>query len=145
MAKKTAQRSSLFLLELIIAILFFILAATACVKCFVHSHQVEKDSIAQNQAVLISASIAEVFRSQEDPQDILQQLYPVGCYSEDTFYIYYDNNWEMCSASDACYTVSFTTEYRQPFKEGYICVSDSDSVIYDLTIDKYMNQEVVSP
>ena len=42
MQRKPAKRSSLFLLELIIAILFFCLASAVCVRFFVRSHVMEQ-------------------------------------------------------------------------------------------------------
>lgn len=141
MPKKPAQRSSLFLLELIIAILFFILAATACVRIFVSSHQLEKDSLALDQAVFISTSMADLFRSEEDLWPMLSRLYPEGdLQSETTFTIYYDNNWEPCSASEAVYMAFLETEYTQDYKTGHIRITEDDSCIYELTVDKYLPQ-----
>lgn len=145
MPKKTAKRSSLFLLELIIAILFFILASAACVKIFVQSRQLENDSIALNQAVIASTSVAEILRSEEKPYDVLQKVYPKGTYAQDHFYIYYDINWKLCSEADARYTVSLQTEYTDDFQKGYISVLDQDSNLYQLEIETYLGEEVVSP
>lgn len=145
MPKKTAKRSSLFLLELIIAILFFILAATACVKIFVHSRQLENDSIALNQAVIACTSVAEILRSESDPYDMLQEVYPTGTATQDHFYIYYDNKWKLCSEADARFTVSLQTEYTDDFQKGYISVLDQDVSIYQLEIETYLGEEVVFP
>ena len=143
MPKKPAQRSSLFLLELIIAILFFILAATACVRFFVHSHELEKDSIALNQALLATTSVAEILRSQDEPYETLADAFPMGNLGDNEFKIYYDNDWSQCEAAEASYIVSLKTEYTEDnFLSGHISVLDQEEVIYDLTVDKYLGQEV---
>lgn len=145
MPKKPAQRSSLFLLELIIAILFFILAATACVRFFVQSHTLEKDSVALNQAVASTTSVAEIIRSQENPYEILLDVFPTGVIKDNNFYIYYDNEWNLCETAEAFYTLSLETEYKDSFLNGFITVSNPEEVIYQLEVDKYWTGEDMSP
>ena len=65
MNKQPTRRSSLFLMELIIAILFFSLAATVCVRFFVKSYTLEQESQKLNHAVNAATSVAEIFRNQE--------------------------------------------------------------------------------
>ena len=82
MNKQPTRRSSLFLMELIIAILFFSLASTVCVRIFVKSHTLEQESIQLNHAVLAASSVAEIFRNQENPFEILEKQYPDGIKNE---------------------------------------------------------------
>ena len=44
--------SSLFLMELIIAILFFSLASTVCIQLFVKAHLLTEKSVNINQSIL---------------------------------------------------------------------------------------------
>ncbi len=61
MKSNTSSRSGLFLMELIISILFFSLAGAVCVKLFVNSHIISKNSVELNHALEWSQNMAEVF------------------------------------------------------------------------------------
>ena len=67
MKARQTKHSSLFLMELLIAILFFILASAICVNFFVQSHLLEQDSINLNHATNAATSAAEIFLSEESP------------------------------------------------------------------------------
>lgn len=56
-----ARKTGLFLMELIIAILFFSLAAAICVQLFVKSHTISERSIALNHSILLAQNTAEIF------------------------------------------------------------------------------------
>ena len=56
-----ARKTGLFLMELIIAILFFSLAATICIQLFVKSHMISERSIALNHSILLAQNTAEIF------------------------------------------------------------------------------------
>ncbi len=55
------SRSSLFLMELIVAILFFSLASAVCMQLFAKAHTLSKKSINENHAVNEAVSLAETF------------------------------------------------------------------------------------
>ena len=76
MQRKPAKRSSLFLLELIIAILFFCLASAVCVRFFVRSHVMEQETTELNLAVDQAVSAAEILRSGQDIAACLKDYYP---------------------------------------------------------------------
>ena len=57
--RNRAKSSSLFLLELILAILFFSIASAVCVQFFVKSHLLSRDAKALN------SSVTEVFNAAE--------------------------------------------------------------------------------
>lgn len=143
MNKQPAKRSSLFLMELIIAILFFSLAATVCVRFFVKSYTLEQESQNLNHAVNAATSVAEIFRNQEQPFSLLTEEYPHGEHAENAYYIYYDINWSLCDSSNAVYKVLLQTTATDTFIIGDITVTDNDNTIYHLTIKKYIEKEVV--
>ena len=137
MHRKPVRRSSLFLLELIIAILFFSLAATICVRFFVKSHTLEAESKDLNHAVTSAVSVAEILRSQEEPYACLQSHFPLGERSETSFQIYYDGDWKLCGASDAVYTTSLETACKDSILTGTITVSKGEASLYDLAVETY--------
>ena len=55
------SRSTLFLLELIIAIFFFSVASTVCIQLFAKSHLLSKQTINENHAVTQTQNLAESF------------------------------------------------------------------------------------
>lgn len=141
MNKHPSRRSSLFLMEFIIAVLFFILASTVCVQFFVKSHMLEQESVDLNHAVTAASSVAEILRSQEDPFDTLTRLYPKGTAEKKRFSFYYDENWNLCSAEDVVYSVNLDTNSAEGFRIGIIQVFKSSDPIYQLTVKKYLRKE----
>ena len=141
MDRQPARRSSLFLMELIIAILFFSLAATICVRIFVKSHALEQESVDLNHAVNAATSVAEIFRSQENVYSVLQEHFPTGELAENAYHIFYDTDWNLCGASDADYIVTLHTKPSAPFLLGTVDVTHGENALYQLDLKKYMAQE----
>ena len=61
MNTNSSSRSGLFLMELIISILFFSLAGAVCVRLFVGSHMISKNSVELNHSLEWCQNIAEAF------------------------------------------------------------------------------------
>lgn len=141
MDRQPAKRSSLFLIELIIAILFFSLAATICVRIFVKSHTLEKNSIDLNHAVTAAVSVAEIFRSQEDSYIMLQQQFPDGELTENSYGFFYDKNWNLCNSSNAEYTVTLHTEESDTFLLGTVTITRRNESLYQLHLKKTLGKE----
>lgn len=59
--RRSSSKTSLFLMELIIAILFFSLAAAVCIQLFVRSHIISNKSVELNYGVLWAQNTAELF------------------------------------------------------------------------------------
>ena len=57
----SGSRSSMFLVELIITILFFSLASVVCVRLFLYAHKISSDSQVQTEAVTLAQNAAESF------------------------------------------------------------------------------------
>ena len=72
-----ARKTGLFRMELIIAILFFSLAAAICIQLFVKSHMISERSIALNHSILLAQNTAEIFYATNgDPEKMASLL---GC------------------------------------------------------------------
>ena len=56
-----SSKSSLFLMELIIAILFFSLASAVCIQLFVKSHTLGKTTTDENKSLLMCQNFSEIF------------------------------------------------------------------------------------
>jgi hypothetical protein len=63
------QTSSLFLTELILAILFFSLSSACCVQFFVKAHLMNQDAQARNQAVITCTGATEILAASESVEE----------------------------------------------------------------------------
>lgn len=72
--RQRASSSSLFLMELILAILLFCIAATICVSVFARSSLMHKSATEQNAAINIVSNTAEIIRSETTEKGIIESL-----------------------------------------------------------------------
>lgn len=72
--KPTANPSSLFLLELIFAILFFSVASAVCVQIFVKSHTLSTQAHDLTQASRRARDVAELITASTSPDDMKNLL-----------------------------------------------------------------------
>lgn len=112
MKKESAKRSSLFLIELMTAILFFALASAVCIQVFAKSHVKSLETEELNMAVAKVQSAAEAFRNSEDPIEMLQTIFPDGQMEAKIFVEYYEENFNSCEKENASYalTVAISSE-----------------------------------
>lgn len=105
--KPTANPSSLFLLELIFAILFFSVASAVCVRVFVKSHTLSTEAHDLTQASRRAEDVAELITastSLDDMKNLLEDTYSdsVEISSED-FTVFYDSDFVPCSQETAAW------------------------------------------
>ena len=95
MQTKNSSKSGIFLMELILSILFFSIAAAVCVKLFVTAHQLSDQSVNLNHAVAMAESIAEAFYGCNGNAGELENLFPdAGMNQTDEQTIFTNNNAE---------------------------------------------------
>lgn len=68
------SKSSLFLMELIIALLFFSVSSTVCIRLFVKAHALSAQTVDQNYAVNYAQNMAEMFTGCEGDLEAMQAL-----------------------------------------------------------------------
>lgn len=85
------SKSSLFLMELILAILFFSLASAICVQMFVKGHSLSSDSVKLNHAVIYCESMAEMFYSTDGDLDAMAKIMQ-GNADLDSIELVYENS-----------------------------------------------------
>lgn len=104
------RRSSIFLMELILAILFFSLAAAICIRMFAQTHVVGQANRVRTAAILHVQSAAECFES-ADHSILSMQDYPEVFPTEATVYddasnqmtVYYNTAFQPCTPDEAAY------------------------------------------
>ncbi len=147
--KKRAQTSGMFLLELILAILFFAIVSSVCVRFFVKSHIYSRDAMRLSHSVSEVSSILEIAASDPDPEDItglIKSAYPsASVYKTGGWQvvIWYDAEFTPCPEADAVYALY--TEIAQE-EDGFLTTGctmytrDLSKTIYTLTSERYIQE-----
>lgn len=134
------SRSSLFLMEMIIAILFFSLASAVCIQLFARSHLLSTRTVNQNHAVIWAQNLAEGYLSGEGDLDAVSALFPDGIRSDaDTLYLPLDADWQPATEASSSYyaLLTNTPDTGSGISEAKITIGsteDNDAPIYSLTI-----------
>jgi hypothetical protein len=150
--QSSKRRSSIFLMEIILAILFFSLVSAVCLQVFVRAHTLSRDSSRLNLSVAMTGSFAQLVQGADDTSDameLIQEEYPDAQIEDDSVSLLYEDEilirctpvnsqqaglvtWEICSwpASDA------DSDTDSEMSE--------DSVIYKLEQNVYYGQNADS-
>ena len=135
MRKKNKAGANLFFIEFIITLFFFLIVSTICIRVFVHSHIVTQNAEALSYAQTISSSIAEVIEGSEDPVKDLPVFFPEIQNENDSFFLTYDKNFQLCDAADAFYSVVVAFTQEDQAKKAEISMIDRrQNVIYELSV-----------
>lgn len=164
--KSRAKSSSLFLLELILAILFFSIASAVCVQIFVKSHLLSADAQALNLAVSECSGAAEVISASEGTDDaaaLLQETYPNGTLTQAdhpesagasmqadvqnteenaaacAFHVYYDEDMQPCAEKAAIYQMTILLAEEETMLTAEIRMTDDD-LIYELAVNHHIQR-----
>ena len=122
--------SSLFLLELILAVLFFSVASALCIQIFTKAHLMSQDARDLNFAVNEVSSMAE-----QMPDDSLQDATA-----------YYDSSYASCEKADAVYVLTVHYEPEDTLLKAHISmdtVADNRN-IYTLDVTKHRQRRAES-
>lgn len=141
-----SSKSSLFLMELIIAILFFALASAVCIQLFVKAHLLGKTTTEENKALLMCQNFSEIYLGilpehydsdseemknyilslvKDDPAftgivDFSEQYQETfGKEGEFALLLCYDANWSTCSYEESSYQFVFSYEGYEPETDVY--------------------------
>lgn len=101
------SRSSLAMMEQLVMLLVFALAAALCLQAFVKSDQLSRASEARDRAVILCQSAAEAIRhSGGDLEQAAERLgVPYGAYTQEepAFSVHYNEDWTLSDTREyAC-------------------------------------------
>lgn len=96
---KQHHKSSLFLMELIVGILFFALSSAICIQIFTKAKLMNDESSMKYQAARTAGNIIEIYKEQR-----LDDYYQ----RDDQGYIYFDKDWNHTLSNDAPYQAQIT-------------------------------------
>lgn len=138
------SKAALFLMELIIALLFFALASTVCIRLFSKAHLLSKQTVNENYAIIHAQNLAESFLAAEGDLSRIEPLFPHASAdtAENMLLLLFDENWQECDLANACYSASITLH---PEEAGLItadiaiapCDTSADA-IYSLTVTHHI-------
>lgn len=128
------SRSSLFLMELLLAILFFSIASAVCIRMFVRAHTVSAQTIDTNKAIVQAQNLAEAWLSADGdlnevasllPGASLEEIYPPRCLT-----LAFDADWNVVELGDTEETAYTAT------LESYDADSDDGLINAFITVRK---------
>lgn len=130
MNQRSNSKTSLFLMELIVAIFFFSLSAAICVRLFVNAHILAEKTVNLNNALTWSQSLAESFTGKNGQIEEIGALYPSAFITEDSLILFFDKDWKVISSdiSSASFEAILITETKKA-SEVYADVNDYDTNI----------------
>nr|WP_297934766.1 hypothetical protein [uncultured Blautia sp.] len=141
MEKYQAHKSSLFLMELIIATVFFALASSVCLQLFVKSHLLSRQTKELNTAVNLCSSTAESIRQCEGSEEVLRELMPQLTVSQEKpLLAYYDEEFQACSPGDADYILEILLDTGETMvsAEVSLMAEASKEIIYELPVKVHL-------
>lgn len=144
MKNKASSRSGLFLMELIVSILFFSLAGAVCVRLFVNSHIVSRNSVELNHALEWTQNVAEVFYGCNGNGKEVMKLFENVCLdgkvsTDSTFYLLFDEEFypltiteedRLGNLSDIHYAYFITVDISNE-EELIVCHIRTDKALPD--------------
>lgn len=141
--KYLKSKTSLFLMELIITILLFAACGAVCLRLFVTSYVMTRDTVELNESVSIAQGFAEVMRGTDGDIDSVLEHYPTAIRGGDGYFeVYYDENFEICDYANGVYVSDVTMTPNgaiQNMEVRVVRLRDFKD-IYVLDATKYMNR-----
>lgn len=140
------SKTSLFLMELIISILFFAISSAVCIQLFTKSHLLDEKTKMENMAIVKCENYCEMYvglieDSTVDSERIklIAEMVSGTVSNDSTVTVYYDKSWNPCPSSEAYYYSSFEDygyDESTGLFSGLASVYTVDSTpIYHLSVD----------
>lgn len=137
------RKSSLFLIELLIAILFLALCSAICIRFFVNAHLLGEESYNQTQCVTAAQNIAEAFEACVDDAPISDvsalatQLAAFFLYADSgdsSVRIYYDRTFQPCPQQDCVFIadIAFSSSPHLISADIHIIKAENQTSVYSL-------------
>lgn len=141
------SRSSLFLMELLISILFFSLASAVCIQLFAKSHTLGQDTVNQNNAIVQAQNLAESWLATggdlQDTRRLLENC--IFLENENRILLVFDKDWTPLtgmSSPDICYTAELSCDGSvdvEGLLHAVVKVSEvQGDTIYSLKLDHHI-------
>lgn len=131
------SKSSLFLLEIMLNILFFAVLVTICLQLFFKAHNLSTDTSALHQAVTTCTSIAEVYQSNPDGEAMILNIYPDAIILNNTIIIYFDHAFVSCAEFESTYRAILSNNAAKQALDISFFRQEETNAIYQLSVSSY--------
>lgn len=134
--ERAHSKSSLFLIEMLIIILFLAIASALCVQVFVASHGRSLGARELSMAESLAGGAADLIRGSDDGSvPDFSVYYPEGTLTEDGARIYYDADWKPCGRAHSAYCMEIGLTEEEDERVGDIRVlGAAQEEIYSLQV-----------
>ena len=128
-------RSSLFLIELIIAILFFSVGSAVCVQAFVKAHTLTGQARDLSFASSTVSSAASVIKYTDGTLEQTRAYFPSAFALDEDIAVCFDGDFAPCGADAAVYTMLIHTDAPGLTCSTEIRMEDQDGeTLYGLSL-----------
>lgn len=147
--KKSRHNSgtSLFLMEMILALLFLSLSSAACIQIFAAARKSRLQAEQWNQIQALTTSVGEVLEGTDGTDEQILSLLPGGIKKDTSLIWYYNRNWQSCSSGEAACEMILETDISSE-KSGELSFRQlsNGSELYRITlrfpVDDYRREAV---
>lgn len=135
MRRPRHTRSSLFLIELIISILFFSVGSAVCIQAFAQARLMSRAAEDLSFASARVSGAASVIRYTDGTLESVQKYLPSASQTDGGYQICYDRDQQPCAEEEASYILSIHTEQEGIRTDAHLVMSDEDGeTIYELSL-----------
>ena len=143
--KRRYSKSGLFLMELMIAILFFSLASAICIRLFAWAHLTSVSSSELSMATVTAQTAAECFKSADGSAEKLTQLLDGAQPAGNGVAVYYDRDWAPASESLAAYRLNVVLIEGNPVIARIDVEKMGGETVFSLEVGEYLENEEYYP
>lgn len=142
MMQRRTRSGALFLMEIILAILFFSIAAAVCVSILVNARLLSRDAQNLNTAVTVCSTAAETVDSAKDFDDVKSRvslIFPNGAWNGDDFSAAINDGEEAFGTLK----MSLTPETEQALFRADILLlqEDDEDALYEICVERHFPLE----
>lgn len=139
MTDQSLKKSSLFLLELIIVLLFFSFCIAICVNIFVDAKVLSTQSYDLNNSVLTAQNGAECFKATNGNAKEIASLLG-GVQKNNIVSVTYDENWNAVKTNNYTYQLTITISQSQAnISSAEISVTKDTDILYSLKASTFID------
>lgn len=123
---KSRSKSSLFLMELIIVLMFFSLCAATCMQIFANAKVKTDYSRDLTNAAFAAEAVAEVYKAVDGDLEATASKCDGEAVSDGVMKIYYDKDWNPTAQDGAVYVMTVTETETDDIEKAFIEVDDME-------------------
>lgn len=123
---KSRSKSSLFLMELIIVLMFFSLCAATCMQIFANAKVKTDYSRDLTNAAFTAESIAEVYKACDGDLETVVSKCGGKAVSDGVISFYYDKDWSLTEQDEAVYVVTVTETETEDIEKAFIEIDNAE-------------------